>query len=140
MDAKRQKYPRLLQKKPKADTEPNQEKKKVPEAEAVAKDELSVSLLNIRVGLIRKAWKHPSADSLLVEEIDIGETKARQVVSGLAKYCSPDSLTNRRVVLVRNVKPRKLRDVLSEGLVKSISEILTKLCFTLILLFFVAVI
>ncbi|XP_031378457.1 uncharacterized protein LOC116193850 [Punica granatum] len=85
----------ILVKKPKADTEPNQEKKKVPEAEAVAKDELSVSLLNIRVGLIRKAWKHPSADSLLVEEIDIGETKARQVVSGLAKYCSPDSLTKR---------------------------------------------
>ncbi|XP_031372312.1 tRNA-aminoacylation cofactor arc1 isoform X1 [Punica granatum] len=104
-------------KKPKADAEPNEEKKKVPEAEAAAKDELSVSLLNIRVGLIRKAWKHPSADSLLVEEIDIGEAKARQVVSGLAKYCSPDSLTNRLVVLVTNVKPGKLRDVLSEGLV-----------------------
>lgn len=87
--------------------------------------ELSVSLLNIQVGLIRKAWKHPSADrfvvkntsnlrslfkisvricvrllscvlsiySLLVEEIDVGEGKVRQVVSGLAKFCSPDDLT-----------------------------------------------
>lgn len=74
-------------------------------------------MLNIQVGLIRKAWKHPSADrfvvktlsilrlcwessnilelvlcSLLVEEIDVGEGKVRQVVSGLAKFCNPDDL------------------------------------------------
>ncbi|XP_061987803.1 uncharacterized protein LOC133706315 isoform X1 [Populus nigra] len=95
-----------------------QEKKKPSETEAGEKDkELSVSLLNIQVGLIRKAWKHPSADSLLVEEIDIGDAKLRQVVSGLAKFYSPDDLTNRRVVLITNVKPGKLRDVMSEGLV-----------------------
>ncbi|KAF5752628.1 OB-fold nucleic acid binding domain-containing protein isoform 3 [Tripterygium wilfordii] len=95
-----------------------QEKKKAPEADAVDKDkEVGVSLLSIQVGLIRKAWKHPSADSLLVEEIDVGEAKLRQVVSGLAKYCTPEVLTNRRVVLITNVKPGKLRDVMSEGLV-----------------------
>ncbi|KAI5555069.1 hypothetical protein BDE02_19G056100 [Populus trichocarpa] len=95
-----------------------QEKKKPSETEAGEKDkELSVSLLNIQVGLIRKAWKHPSADSLLVEEIDIGDAKLRQVVSGLAKFYSPDDLMNRRVVLITNVKPGKLRDVMSEGLV-----------------------
>ncbi|KAK4835965.1 hypothetical protein QYF36_016907 [Acer negundo] len=104
-------------KKATGDKEATQEKKK-SETEAVEKDkELSVSLLNIQVGLIRKAWKHPSADSLLVEEIDVGEAKLRQVVSGLAKYCNPDELTNRRVVLITNVKPGKLRDVMSEGLV-----------------------
>ncbi|GLT46031.1 hypothetical protein SLA2020_198210 [Shorea laevis] len=100
------------------DKEAVQDKKKPPVTEAVDKDkEVSVSLLNIQVGLIRKARKHPSADSLLVEEIDVGEAKLRQVVSGLAKYCSPDQLTNRRVVLITNVKPGKLRDVMSEGLV-----------------------
>ncbi|KAK2637263.1 hypothetical protein Ddye_032055 [Dipteronia dyeriana] len=104
-------------KKATGDKEATQEKKK-SENEAVEKDkELSVSLLNIQVGLIRKAWKHPSADSLLVEEIDVGEAKLRQVVSGLAKYCNPDELTNRRVTLITNVKPGKLRDVMSEGLV-----------------------
>ncbi|XP_021828521.1 probable methionine--tRNA ligase isoform X2 [Prunus avium] len=102
----------------KPDKKATQEKKKSPETEAVEKDkELSVSLLNIQVGLIRKAWKHPSADSLLVEEIDVGDAKLRQVVSGLAKYCSPEELTNRKVVLITNVKPGKLRDVASEGLV-----------------------
>ncbi|KAL1337412.1 tRNA-aminoacylation cofactor arc1 [Arachis hypogaea] len=98
--------------------EPTKVKAKPAEKEVPEKDnELSVSLLNIQVGLIRKAGKHPSADSLLVEEIDVGETKLRQVVSGLAKYCSPDELTNRLVVLITNVKPGKLRDVMSEGLV-----------------------
>ncbi|XP_073035953.1 probable methionine--tRNA ligase [Primulina eburnea] len=93
-------------------------KARQPEKEVEKKDEeLSVSLLKIQIGHIRKAWKHPSADSLLVEEIDIGEAKCRQVVSGLAKYCSPDQLKNRRVVLITNVKPGKLRDVMSEGLV-----------------------
>ncbi|THG12749.1 hypothetical protein TEA_006430 [Camellia sinensis var. sinensis] len=95
------------------------EKKKLPEKVADEKDkDISVSLLKIQVGLIRKAWKHPSADSLLVEEIDTGDAKLRQVVSGLAKYCSPDELTNRRVVLITNVKPGKLRDIMSEGLLQ----------------------
>ncbi|KAL8552357.1 hypothetical protein ACS0TY_001160 [Phlomoides rotata] len=95
-----------------------EKKKKLPEKEADNKaEELSVSLLKIQIGLIRKAWKHPSADSLLVEEIDVGEAKCRQVVSGLAKFCTPEELMNRRVVLITNVKPGKLRDVMSEGLV-----------------------
>ncbi|KAJ6806388.1 aminoacyl tRNA synthase complex-interacting multifunctional protein 1 [Iris pallida] len=94
------------------------EEKKPSEKESSEKDtEISVTILNIQVGLIRKASKHPSADSLLVEEIDIGDGNLRQVVSGLAKYYSPDELTNRRVVLITNVKPGKLRDVLSSGLV-----------------------
>ncbi|WVZ68384.1 hypothetical protein U9M48_017330 [Paspalum notatum var. saurae] len=90
---------------------------KAPEKSAEKDSECSISILNIQVGLIRKAWKHPSADSLLVEEIDLGDGNVRQVVSGLAKYCSPDDLTNRHVVLITNVKPGKLRDVMSAGLV-----------------------
>ncbi|XP_068329512.1 probable methionine--tRNA ligase [Pyrus communis] len=102
----------------KADKKATNEKTKSPETEALEKDkEVCVSLLNIQVGLVRKAWKHPSADSLLVEEIDVGEAKLRQVVSGLAKYISPEELINRHVVLITNVKPGKLRDVMSQGLV-----------------------
>ncbi|CAN6231774.1 unnamed protein product [Urochloa humidicola] len=91
--------------------------KKAPETVADKDSECNISILNIQVGLIRKAWKHPSADSLLVEEIDLGDGNMRQVVSDLAKYCSPDDLTNRHVVLITNVKPGKLRDVMSAGLV-----------------------
>ncbi|CAN6467660.1 unnamed protein product [Victoria cruziana] len=95
-----------------------EEKTGQSEKEKVDKDvEVSVSILKIQVGVIRKAWKHPSADSLLVEEIDVGENATRQVVSGLAKFYNADDLLNRRVVLITNVKPGKLRDVLSAGLV-----------------------
>ncbi|KAJ0975478.1 hypothetical protein J5N97_017443 [Dioscorea zingiberensis] len=95
-----------------------EEKKKSSEKDSSEKEtEASISILNIQVGIIRKAWKHPSADSLLVEEIDLGDGNLRQVVSGLAKYYGPEELTNRRVVLISNVKPGKLRDVMSSGLV-----------------------
>ncbi|KAG8054947.1 hypothetical protein GUJ93_ZPchr0001g32868 [Zizania palustris] len=90
---------------------------KAPQKTAEKDSECNVSILNIQVGLIRKAWKHPSADSLLVEEIDLGDGNMRQVVSGLAKYFSPDDLVNRHVVLITNVKPGKLRDIMSAGLV-----------------------
>ncbi|XP_048548244.1 methionine--tRNA ligase, cytoplasmic [Triticum urartu] len=90
---------------------------KAPQKSAEKDSECSVSILNIQVGVIRKAWKHPSADSLLVEEIDLGDGNVRQVVSGLAKFFSPDELVNRHVVLITNVKPGKLRDVMSAGLV-----------------------
>ncbi|KAL6541662.1 hypothetical protein OROGR_011148 [Orobanche gracilis] len=105
------------QKKKVEESQATTEKKKPLEKAADSKEELSVSLLKIQIGHIRKAWKHPSADSLLVEEIDVGEAKCRQVVSGLAKYCTPEELTNRHIVLITNVKPGKLRDVMSEGLV-----------------------
>ncbi|EAY76306.1 hypothetical protein OsI_04241 [Oryza sativa Indica Group] len=90
---------------------------KAPQKTAEKDSECNVSILNIQVGLIRKAWKHPSADSLLVEEIDLGDGNVHQVVSGLAKFFSPEELVNRHVVLITNVKPGKLRDVMSAGLV-----------------------
>ncbi|CAA7392936.1 unnamed protein product [Spirodela intermedia] len=105
-------------KKAPADGKATEAKKKMKEKEPVEKDvEVKVSVLNIQVGLIRTARKHPSADSLLMEEIDLGDGNVRQVVSGLAKYYSPEDLVNRRVVLITNVKPGKLRDMTSSGLV-----------------------
>ncbi|XP_057851459.1 uncharacterized protein LOC131061665 [Cryptomeria japonica] len=96
-----------------------EEKKKNEEKEPIEKKEIevSISVLDIKVGVIRKAWKHPSAESLLVEEIDVGEDKVRQVVSGLAKHYGADELLNRRVLVITNVKPGKLRDMMSAGLV-----------------------
>ncbi|XP_042416756.1 aminoacyl tRNA synthase complex-interacting multifunctional protein 1-like [Zingiber officinale] len=100
------------------DSGANEKKKKTLEKETAEKDaESNISILSIQIGIIRKASKHPSADSLLVEEIDLGDGNLRQVVSGLAKFYSPEDLVNRRVVLVTNVKPGKLRDFMSAGLV-----------------------
>jgi tRNA-binding EMAP/Myf-like protein len=55
-------------------------KSKAAEAEA------TISKLDIRVGLITEVKKHPDADSLYVEEIDVGEGSTRTVVSGLVNY------------------------------------------------------
>ncbi|KAH0750804.1 hypothetical protein KY290_030036 [Solanum tuberosum] len=103
-------------KKAAADNQTSAEKK-LPEKVDDKDKDISVSMLKLQIGHIKKAWKHPSAESLLVEEIDVGEAKCRQVVSGLAKFCSPEQLTNRLVVLVTNMKPSKLRDITSEGMV-----------------------
>jgi aminoacyl tRNA synthase complex-interacting multifunctional protein 1 len=67
---------------------------------------------------VLSAELHPGADSLLIEQIDCGdETGPRTVVSGLAKFLSPDQLVGRMVVVVSNLKPVKMRGVVSEGMV-----------------------
>ena len=55
-------------------------------AKPTTEPEISITRLDIRVGKIIKAQKHPDADSLYVEEIDVGEAQPRIVVSGLVKY------------------------------------------------------
>lgn len=48
--------------------------------------------LDIRVGRILKAWRHEEADSLYVEEVDVGEAEPRTICSGLVKYVPLDHL------------------------------------------------
>ncbi|KAK4348677.1 hypothetical protein RND71_031432 [Anisodus tanguticus] len=89
----------------------SKKKEELPEKVDEKDKDISVSLLKLQIGHIKKAYKHPSADSLLVEEIDVGEAKCRQVVSGLAKFCkSPRGACYKH-------ETTKLRDVTSEGMV-----------------------
>lgn len=60
------------------------EKKQPPASQVDAK--VDVSRLDLRVGCIIKAEKHPDADSLYVEQVDVGEASPRTVVSGLVKH------------------------------------------------------
>ena len=72
--------------------------------------------LDLRVGLIKTCKKHPDADKLLVSEVDCGEAKLRQIVSGIADYYTPEDLVGKKVIVVVNLKPVSLRGVLSEGM------------------------
>jgi tRNA-binding EMAP/Myf-like protein len=67
-----------------------------PAAGAEEKGEVPVGelagLLDIRVGRVVKAWLHPEADTLYVEEVDVGEEQPRTICSGLVKYLSLDQL------------------------------------------------
>ncbi|MFH5881645.1 methionine--tRNA ligase [Liberiplasma polymorphum] len=86
--------------------------------------------LDLRIGEIIHCEVHPDADKLLVSKIDIGKGKIRQIVSGIAKHYEPKDLIGKKVVVVTNLKPVKLRGVLSEGMLlagsnKNTLEVLT---------------
>ncbi|XP_063311977.1 tyrosine--tRNA ligase, cytoplasmic [Pelobates fuscus] len=81
-----------------------------------APEELDPSLLDLRVGKVLTVSRHPDADSLYVQSVDVGEENPRSVVSGLVKYVSADELLGRSVVLLCNLKPQKMRGVESQGM------------------------
>ncbi|HIT26472.1 MAG TPA: methionine--tRNA ligase [Candidatus Ornithoclostridium excrementipullorum] len=93
---------------------------KSSEAEAERRAEISVddfSKAELRVGKVVECEKVPKADKLLCSKIDVGEGRLRTVVSGIAKYYSPEQMVGKNVVLVSNLKPVKLRGILSEGMI-----------------------
>lgn len=73
--------------------------------------------VDMRVGTIRSAERHPNADRLLRLEIDLGEKASRQIVSGLAEFYAPEELVGRQVCVVANLAPRKIRGLESHGMV-----------------------
>lgn len=80
------------------------------------------NLLDIRVGRIIKAWRHEEADSLYVEQVDVGEAEPRIICSGLVKYIPLDHLQHRDVVVLANLKPRNMRGVKSNGMLMAASD------------------
>ena len=104
-----------------AKAEKDKAKGKVPVAQT-PKKEISVDVLDIKVGTITRAWEHPGADKLWVESIDVGEAKERQVVSGLRAFKTKEQMEGARVLVLCNVKKGPLRDELSEGMVMCASD------------------
>ncbi|KAL7572978.1 hypothetical protein ACA910_007477 [Epithemia clementina (nom. ined.)] len=82
-----------------------------------ASDMIDISKLDLRVGVIQKAWEHPEADKLFCELIDIGEEEPRQIASGLRAYYQADELVGKRVLVLANLKARKLMGFPSHGMV-----------------------
>ena len=81
--------------------------------------EIDVSRLDLVVGELKKVWRHPNADSLYCEEIDLGEERggARQVVSGLVGKIPLETMIGKHVVAVANMKPSKMRGMESKAMV-----------------------
>ena len=91
---------------------------KVEEVKAESKPEISIEdfeKIDLCVGKILEAKKHPKADKLLVFKIDLG-TEVRQIVSGIAKFYNPDELVGKKVIVVKNLKAIKLRGEESHGM------------------------
>ena len=72
--------------------------------------------LDLRVAEVVECKKAEKSDKLLVLQLKVGDT-TRQVISGIAQHYTPDQLVGKFVVLVSNLKPVKLRGILSEGMI-----------------------
>ncbi len=89
--------------------EVTKEKKQAGTAPAIPSGPLDVSRLDFRIGKILKAEKHPDADALYVEEVDIGEEKSRTVVSGLVKFVPIDQVRfvyDKTIIIIFNYQIR----------------------------------
>eukprot|EP00892_Ulva_mutabilis_P008421 jgi/Ulvmu1/5951/UM026_0073.1 len=78
--------------------------------------------LDIRVGKILSVEKHPDADSLYVESIDVGEEEPRTIVSGLVAFVPEAEMADRDVIVICNLKARNMRGVKSHGMVLCASD------------------
>ncbi len=76
--------------------------------------------VELRVGVVKVAEKVKNADKLLRLEVDIG-TEVRQIVAGIAEAYAPETLMGRKVVIVANLAPRKLRGLESNGMIVAAS-------------------
>lgn len=79
------------------------------------------SKVELKVGLILECKKVENSDKLLVSQVRIGD-EVRQIVSGIAKWYSPDEMVGKKVVVVTNLKAVKLRGVLSQGMLLAASK------------------
>jgi methionyl-tRNA synthetase len=73
--------------------------------------------VELRVGEVKIAERVEGADKLLRMEVDLGEEKPRQLLAGLAQWYEPEKLIGRKVVVVANLKPRKMRGLESQGMI-----------------------
>jgi len=71
---------------------------------------------NLKVAVIESVEDHPNADKLYVLSVNLGNNETRTLVAGLKGTYSKEQLLNRRIVVVTNLKPAKIRDVESQGM------------------------
>ncbi|HEX5889859.1 MAG TPA: methionine--tRNA ligase [Pyrinomonadaceae bacterium] len=122
-------FPRLDKAKILSDIhEPQSVKSPVPESPATQAEGTTSFIeiddfakVDLRVGQVLSAERLPKSDKLLLLKIDLGEEQPRQVLAGIAQYYEPEKLVGRKVVVVANLKPRKLRGFESQGMVVAAS-------------------
>jgi methionyl-tRNA synthetase len=77
--------------------------------------------VDLRVGQVKSAEPVKGADKLLHLKVDLGETEPRTIVAGIALAYKPEQLIGRKVVIVANLEPRKLRGLTSQGMIVAAS-------------------
>ena len=90
-----------------------------PEATHISIDDFIK--VDLRVGEVKSASAVKGADKLLHLQVDIGEPQPRSIVAGIALAYQPEALVGRKVVIVANLAPRKLRGLESQGMIVAAS-------------------
>ncbi len=71
--------------------------------------------VDLRIGIVKKAERIPGSRKLLRLEVDLG-SETRQIVAGIAPWYAPEELVGKRIVVVANLKPKKLMGYESQGM------------------------
>lgn len=112
------------QEEPKAEAKAASKKAEAKKEEVKEVSEITIddfAKVELKIGEVIECEKVPKADKLLVSKIKIGE-EVRQIVSGIAAYYTPEEFVGKKVVVVTNLKPVKLRGILSQGMVLCASD------------------
>ncbi len=112
-----------------AETQPPAPQHGATEADAVAGaagianfiDITDFTKVELRVGQVLTAARIPKSDKLLLLTVDIGEEQPRQILAGIAEHYTPEEMTGRKIAVVANLKPRKMRGHESQGMLLAAS-------------------
>ena len=104
----------MLEKQKKDEPKPEENKPEETKKQEISIDDFAK--VELKVGLVIESKRVEGADKLLVSKIKIGD-EVRQIVSGIARFRSPEEFVGKKVAVVTNLKPVKLRGVLSEGMI-----------------------
>jgi methionyl-tRNA synthetase len=77
--------------------------------------------VELRAATVLEAEKVPKADKLLRLVVDLGEPQPRQILAGIAQHYSPEEVVGRKIIIVANLAPRKLRGLESNGMLLAAS-------------------
>ena len=104
----------------KKENEKKEEKENVADISEITIDDFAK--IQLKVGKVVECQKVEKADKLLCSKIDLGEGAPRTIVSGIAKYYTPEEMVGKQVIVVTNLKPVKLRGIESRGMVLCASD------------------
>jgi len=77
--------------------------------------------IDLRVGEVVGAERVPNADKLLRLEVDLDEPQPRQLLAGIAEWYTPETLVGRKILVVANLQPRRMRGLESRGMLLAAS-------------------
>jgi methionyl-tRNA synthetase len=92
-----------------------EEETKMEEIKKPEKEELGIEALDLKIGLVESIEDHPNAEKLYIMKVNFGDEE-RQLVAGLKEYYTKEEIQDRKIVVVMNLKPAKLRGVESKGM------------------------